>query len=112
MAKVGKVANPPQKPTARNNFHPGVSKALFSKKPYIKPISRHPVKFTKKVPKGKVDGKLFCKKREARNWEMLPRNPPDPIIKSVFIISISNTLITSKVYCKVKRRVESYQAEL
>jgi len=88
LAKVEKVVNPPQKPTARNIFHHGVSRELLSEKPYIKPISRHPVMFTRKVPKGNVDGKLFCKKREARNLDMLPRKPPDPIIKSVFIISI------------------------
>jgi hypothetical protein len=52
---------PPQKPTARNIFHPVVNSELLSEKPYINPISRHPEIFTKKVPNGKAEGKLFCK---------------------------------------------------
>jgi hypothetical protein len=48
--------------------------------------------FTTKVPKGKADGKLFCKKREVRNLEILPRNPPEPISNNVLIISNRMTL--------------------
>jgi hypothetical protein len=59
FAKVEKVVNPPQNPAARNIFHPGVSSELLSEKPYIRPMSRHPVMFTKKVPKGKAEGKLL-----------------------------------------------------
>lgn len=84
--------NPPQKPTARNIFHPGVRSALLSEKPYISPISRHPEILTKKVPKGKDDEILFCRKRDARNLQMLPRNPPVPINNNVLIISVRNAL--------------------
>lgn len=59
LANVENVVNPPQKPTARNIFQPGVSRELRSEKPYISPIIRHPEIFTKKVPKGKVEGRLF-----------------------------------------------------
>ena len=41
---------------------------------------------TKKVPKGNADGKLFCIYLEARNLDMLPRNPPVPTSNSVLII--------------------------
>ena len=50
--------------------------------------------FTKKVPKGKAEGKLFCIKRDARNLEMLPRNPPVPISSNVLIITSRYALIS------------------
>ena len=86
LAKVEKVVNPPQKPTARNIFHPEVITELLSENPYISPIKKHPVIFTKKVPKGNAAGKLFCINREARNLDMLPRNPPVPTRNRVLII--------------------------
>jgi hypothetical protein len=86
LAKVEKVVKPPQNPTVRNIFHPGVRSELLSENPYINPISKQPVIFTTKVPKGNADGKLFCKKREVRNLDMLPRNPPEPISNKVLII--------------------------
>jgi hypothetical protein len=71
----------------RNIFHPEVKSELLSEKPYINPISRQPVTFTKKVPKGNADGKLFCINRDAMNLGILPRNPPVPISSNVLIIS-------------------------
>jgi hypothetical protein len=53
----------------------------------LNPIRKHPVMFTKKVPKGKADGKLFCIKRDAKNLDTLPRNPPVPINSNVLIIT-------------------------
>lgn len=41
---------------------------------------------TTKVPIGKVDVKLFCINRDARNLEILPRKPPEPISNNVLII--------------------------
>lgn len=61
FAKVENVVNPPQKPTARNIFHPCVKRELRSEKPYINPIRKQPEILTRKVPKGKAEGKLFCK---------------------------------------------------
>jgi len=43
--------------------------------------------FTKKVPKGRADGKLFCTKRDAKYRETLPKNPPVPINNNVLTIS-------------------------
>jgi len=54
LANVENVVNPPQKPTARNIFQPGVSKELRSEKPYISPIRRHPEYLQKKSRKGKL----------------------------------------------------------
>jgi hypothetical protein len=93
LAKVENVVNPPQKPTVRNIFHPELNKELLSDKPYISPIRKHPVIFTKKVPKGKAEGKLFCIIRDVRNLDTLPRNPPVPINSNVLIIICRNALI-------------------
>ncbi len=108
LAKVEKVVNPPQKPTVRNIFHPGVKREVLSEKPYINPMSRHPEILTKKVPKGKAEGKLFCMKRDARNLEILPRNPPVPINNNVLIIINSNTYFYHKghkIYHKVTQEI-------
>jgi hypothetical protein len=86
FAKVEKVVNPPQNPTVRNIFQPGENKESLSDSPYINPIRKQPEILTKKVPKGKAEGKLFCIKREARNLITLPINPPEPTRKSVLII--------------------------
>lgn len=53
---------------------------------------KQPVIFTKKVPKGKAEGKLFCTSFEARNLEILPMNPPVPTSKIVFIMIRSKCL--------------------
>ena len=37
-------------------------------------------------PEGNAEGKLFCIKRDARNLDTLPRNPPVPTSSNVFII--------------------------
>jgi hypothetical protein len=42
---------------------------------------------TKNVPIGKADGKLFCKYLDARNLEILPRNPPVPMNSNDLIMS-------------------------
>ena len=81
------VVNPPQKPTVRNIFHPGLSNELLSESPYINPIKKHPAMFTKNVPKGKADGKLSCINRDARNRDTLPKNPPVPISNNVLIMA-------------------------
>jgi len=86
FAKVENVVNPPQKPTARNNFHSELSNELLSEKPYINPMRKQPEMLTKKVPKGNAEGKLFCIKRDARNRDTLPKNPPVPISNNVLII--------------------------
>ena len=57
LAKVENVVKPPQKPTARNIFHPGVKSELLSEKPKIKPIRKQPEIFTTKVPNGNAEGK-------------------------------------------------------
>jgi hypothetical protein len=87
FANVENVVNPPQNPTARNIFHSELTRELFSENPYISPIRKQPEMFTRKVPKGNAEGKMFCIKRDARNLEMLPRNPPVPISSNVFIIT-------------------------
>ena len=86
MANVEKVVNPPQKPTARNIFHPEVRSELLSDSPYISPIRKHPLIFTKKVPHGNTTGKCSYIKREAKNRDILPRNPPVPTSSNVLII--------------------------
>jgi len=86
LAKVENVVNPPQKPAVRNIFHPGLNKELLSERPYINPMRKQPAIFTKKVPKGKADGKLFCINRDARNLDTLPMNPPAPTRSNVLII--------------------------
>lgn len=68
--------------------------------------------FTKKVPNGNAEGKLFCINRDARNLEMLPRNPPVPISSNVLIINAEIPKIavikfyhnTHKVHSKVTQR--------
>jgi hypothetical protein len=85
--------NPPQNPTVRKSFQPGDRRELLSENPYINPINRQPVILTKNVPIGNADGKLFCRYFEARNLEMLPRNPPVPINSNDFIISILTEII-------------------
>jgi hypothetical protein len=49
--------------------------------------------FTKNVPKGNAEGKLFWTNLDARNLEMLPRNPPVPMSSNVLIISKCDGLI-------------------
>ena len=64
------------------------------------PISRHPETLTKNVPNGNAEGKLFCKKRDVRNLEILPRNPPEPTSNNVLNIQVLNTLTFTR--CKTQ----------
>jgi hypothetical protein len=63
--------------------------------------------FTKKVPKGKAEGKLFCIKRDARNLETLPRNPPVPINNKVLIISDLKAIILHQSKSQSKERYQT-----
>jgi hypothetical protein len=56
----------------------------------MRPMKKQPLTFTRKVPNGNVDGRCSWIMREARNLEILPRNPPVPTRRSVLnILKIS-----------------------
>ena len=67
-------------------------------------MSKQPDTFTKKVPNGNAEGKLFCKNLDARNLEILPKNPPEPIRSSDLIISNWKTI--TLIQCTLQSNIK------
>lgn len=62
----------------KSNF--SLSKFCLATKPKINPISKQPIRLTKRVEKGKEDIPCFGIAREKPYLTIAPRKPPSPTI--------------------------------
>lgn len=79
FVKAEKVVKEPRKPMIKNSFVRDEPLTLLMDKKI--PINKHPVIFTKKVPKGIPKKEILVRKSETRNLEIAPKPPPSPISK-------------------------------
>lgn len=74
--KEEKVVNPPRIPMVRNIFNDG-SEINFSSSIVIrKPMAKQPIRLTKRVPKGKLAGKILCIAPDSQYLKDAPMPPP------------------------------------
>ena len=65
-AKVEKVVNPPQNPMVRKARRLALNQPNRSNRPKRRPINKHPIRLTAKVPKGKEAVVPFCTQRVSK----------------------------------------------
>lgn len=73
------VVNPPQKPTVNESFNAGLISDFSINKKYKKPITKHPIIFTKKVAKGKLTCICFAIFTLIKYLVTAPMPPPKNI---------------------------------